>query len=192
MSCRGGGPYCGPETARLGPPSRAATILGRWGETGAAAMLLAGALWVGVDAALVGAWGGWVLLALAAPLGLWLRLAALRGLAAREGLGAGIASIDERRVTYMGPDTGGALSLDLLRAVDVQSGPEPIWILREEGGPVLRIPVDAAGADALPEALAALPGFSEPKALRALAMRGVALHPVWRRASDPARIISTI
>ncbi|MFT6774613.1 MAG: hypothetical protein ACJA1L_002327 [Paracoccaceae bacterium] len=191
MSCCGRGPYCGAEPERSGPPSRARAILSRWAETAAAGAITAAALAYGVDAVSVGAWGGWALLALAIPLALWLRLAAIRAISMRNGLGAGVAMVDERRVTYMGPETGGALSLDTLRAVDIESGDAPTWILREEGGPTLRIPAGADGADLLPEALAALPGFSEPKALRALAASGRAIHPIWRRPAPAAKAIST-
>jgi hypothetical protein len=190
MSCCGRGPYCGEEPDRDGPVSRPTAILSRWAETGIAALLLVLALRYGIDGALMGGWVGWALIALAALIGIWLRLAALKAWTARADLGPGVANVDERRVTYMGPETGGALSLDALRAVDVESGDAPIWILRQDGGPTLRIPAGADGADRLPEALASLPGFSELKALRALAAVGHALHPVWRRAVDPARAVS--
>lgn len=190
MSCRGNGPYCGPEPEKSGPASRPAAILSRWAETAIAALLLALALRYGVGGVRLGGWTGWVLIALAAPIGLWLRLAALKAMSARADLGPGVANVDERRVTYMGPETGGALSLDALRAVDVESGAAPTWILRQDGGPTLRIPAAADGADRLPEALAALPGFSEPKALRALGAAGHALHPVWRRASAASGVVS--
>jgi hypothetical protein len=166
-------------------------ILSRWAETGIAAALLAFALIYGIDAARLGGWPGWALIALAAPVAIWLRLAALRAWSRRADMGPGVASVDERRVTYMGPQTGGALSLDALRAVDVESGEAPIWILRQDGGPTLRIPAGAEGADALPEALAGLPGFSELKALRALGAAGHALHPVWRRGAGAPRAVST-
>ncbi len=152
--------------------------------------LLALALVYGIEAVRLGGWAGWVLIALAAPIALWLRLAALKALSGGRDLGPGVASVDERRVTYMGPETGGALSLDALRAVDVQSGAAPVWILRQGGGPTLRIPAAAEGADRLPEALAALPGFSETKALRALGAAGHALHPVWRRAPAASGVVS--
>lgn len=190
MSCRGNGPYCGPEPLNTGPPSRPMAILSRWLETGVAAAVLAVALIYGIDAVRLGGWPGWALIALAAPVAIWLRLAAQRAWSVRTDLGPGIASVDERRVTYMGPETGGALSLDALRAVDVESGDAPIWILRQVGGPTLRIPAGAEGADALPEALAGLPGFSELKALRALGAAGHALHPVWRRNSVVSGAVS--
>jgi hypothetical protein len=167
-------------------------ILSRWAETAIAAVLVALALRAGVNGVQMGAWGGWALLVLAVPLAIWLRIAALKAWSARTDMGPGVASVDERRVTYMGPQTGGALSLDALRAVDVESGEAPLWILRQDGGPTLRIPASADGADRLPEALAALPGFSEPKALRALAAAGHALHPVWRRSVSMTGAVSTM
>jgi hypothetical protein len=43
------------------------------------------------------------------------------------------------------------------------------------------IPVGACGADALPEAFAALPGFSVRRASRAFEEKGLGVRPIWRR-----------
>lgn len=183
MSCCGRGPYCGKEPEKSGPPSRSEKIVSRWGEALVSSVVAGALLHWGIKGVQLGGWVGWALLILAAPTLVWAWIAILRAAAPRRRGGAGVVMVEERRVTYMGPQTGGAISLDELRAVDVESGPDATWILREEGGPVLRIPAGAEGAEALPEALAGLPGFSEPKALRAIAAAGPAIHPVWRRAA---------
>lgn len=184
MSCCGGRPYCGKEPEKpSGPPSRAQKILGRWAEPGLSAAVAATLLYYGAESLRLGGLGGWVLVPTGAVCATWSWIAWAKALAGGRSGGAGVVVIEERRVTYMGPQTGGAVSLDELRAVDVESGPHATWILREQGGPVLRIPAGAEGVSALPEALAGLPGFSEPKALRAVAARDVAIRPVWRRLS---------
>ncbi|MGG7568344.1 hypothetical protein ACQ5SO_19500 [Rhodovulum sp. DZ06] len=166
------------------PPSRATALRLRWGEFAVSAALALILLRFGLENVLEGGIFGWSMVLLGGASVLWARLAFLRGLAGGRAMDPGVVMIEERRITYLGPETGGVLSLDELRAVDVESGPNATWILRETGGPALRVPAGASGVESLPEALAALPGFSEAQALKAIAGAGPAMHAVWRRGGD--------
>ena len=93
--------------------------------------------------------------------------ALLRGALARMRLAAaaeapGVVVVDEGRIGLYGPQGGGFVDLAALVAVEVEGGPERpdrAWVLRAEDGAALAIPFGAAGAEALPDALAALPGI---------------------------------
>lgn len=92
-----------------------------------------------------------------------------------------MVTVAERRISYFGPVEGGIAALDSLVAIDVESGPSPSWRLRLDDGRILRVPAAAEGAGALPEAFAALDGFSSARAAAALGARGRATFRVWRR-----------
>ena len=172
------------------PPSRATSIRLRWGEFAVSAALVLILTRFGLENVMEGGIFGWSMIAMAAACAVWARLAFLRALAGGRGLDPGVVMIEERRITYLGPQTGGVLSLDELGAVDVESGPNATWILRERAGPALRIPAGAQGVRDLPEALAALPDFSEARALKAIAAEGAAMHAVWRREVPAERSFS--
>jgi len=122
------------------------------------------------------------LLAVGAGFALWFWAALQRARFDGAGLpGPGVVTIDERRIAYFGPFDGGVISIDGLTAISIESGPEPVWRLRVSDGTVLRVPAAAEGAEDLPEAFAALDGFSPARAAHALAARGNATFPVWRR-----------
>ena len=165
------------------PAARATRLRLRWGEFAVSAALTLILIFFGAQNAMAGGVFGWTMMALGAGCGVWARLAFLRAYAGQRRDDPGVVVVEERRITYLGPETGGVLSIDALRAVDVESGPNATWILREAGGPTLRIPAGARGVRELPEALAALPEFSEARALKAIAAEGAAMHAVWRRAA---------
>ncbi len=166
----------------------ASALLRRWTEAvvsgGASAALLwygARTLWV---AGPLHGWFGWPLLTLGVGLGLWFWTAVQRARIDEAGagdLGPGVVTVDERRISYLGPLHGGVVALESLRSIDVLSGPDAMWILRLDDGRAIAIPSRAQGAEALPEAFAALPGFSTARAAQALEARGTATFPVWRR-----------
>ncbi|SET66796.1 hypothetical protein [Oceanicella actignis] len=158
----------------------------RWIEPAIAGALSAGALWLGGRtlglAGPIHGWIGWPLLALGAGLGLWFWAAVQRARLQGAGGGAsapGLVEVDERRIVYMGPVHGGAAALEAIAAIDVLGGADPVWLLRLSDGSRLAIPARAHGAEALPEAFAALPGFSTARAAQALA--GAGRRRVWRR-----------
>lgn len=109
------------------------------------------------------------------------------------GGGAGIVQIDERRLVYMGPLTGGVVDLDDLDRLDLdRSGRPAHWLLTAPGGPPVAIPVDAEGADALLDAFAALPGLRVEAMLAALGRGRGPAETLWRRqgaAPMPPRLV---
>lgn len=162
----------------------AARLIARWAETAAwAAAGLGAALWA-LGALHDPAWR-WGLAAAALALGFWFaRAAALSALAARDEARPGVVVIDERRIVYLGPETGGVASLNELAAIEVRPGRDgPDWALHgpPEAPGVVLIPAGAEGAAGLPDAFAALPGFAPGRALAALADPGPAGRVVWRR-----------
>lgn len=177
------------------PGARA--FLARWQEAGFGAGVLAAGLWVAAQ-------GGWILLpaggALAA-LGAALLLLALRRLRfAAAPATPGVVEVDEQQVGYLGPAGGGFVSLrELVELRLIARGGQRFWRLKQSDGQALLIPVDAAGADRLFDAFAALPGLESGALVAALAPAGApgaqalaapgqaGLGPViWRRASQTA------
>jgi hypothetical protein len=173
----------------LRPGARAA--LRRWGE--AAAALGAAALGVGwgIPGALRGSVLGWFALGAGVLALFWLRAALLGALASRPVTGAGVAVIREREIGYMGPFRGGFLELDDIARVEiylVADGGDPVWRLVGAQGESLAIPANAEGAGHLPEALSALPGFSDLAAVGVLQRPRTGRHVIWER--NPARRLS--
>lgn len=96
--------------------------------------------------------------------------------------GPGVVVVDEGRIGLLGPTDGGFVDLPALVSVAIAGAPgDPgrAWVLRAEDGSGLVIPFGAVGADALPDALAALPGIDF-----AAADHGGAT--VWRRSAPEA------
>ena len=80
--------------------------------------------------------------------------------------------------------TGGILDLDDLTevALDPRSYPDPSWILTGIGGQRIAIPINAAGADALFDVFAGLPGIKTGSVLDVLSRTPDALVVIWSRA----------
>lgn len=174
---------------RLRPEALA--LLARLREPALGGVVLAMGLWVATR-------GGWVLAAtgtLVAGLGLGWLVLALRRLRFRAGSAApGWVEVDEGRITYLGPKLGGSVSLpDLLEIRLLTLRGRSVWRLKQADGQVLLVPLDAAGAEALFDTFAALPGLSSAMLVAALDWRAgdgpglvSATRPldrlVWRRA----------
>jgi len=166
----------------------AAGAIRRWAEPVAAAALVLltggfGLRWTGQGGAL-----GWIALAAAALALFWLRAALLGALAARPVTGAGLVVLREGEIGYMGPNRGGFLDLDGLVRVEIYliaPGRDPVWRLVGADGEALTIPATAEGADHLPEALTALPGFSDFTAVGILQRDRPGRHVVWERPGLP-------
>jgi hypothetical protein len=149
----------------LRPEARAA--LWRWRELIAGAALLAFGLWWVATGLTVIRWLAVPVIAAGAAI-VWTGLQRLRF--RRGGGGAGVVEIDERRLSYWGPLTGGIIDLDDLARLSLDPGGKPLhWVLTPHQGQVLHIPVDAEGADALFDAFAALPGLPAERMLDLLA-----------------------
>ena len=149
-------------------------------------------LWKAVSAAASGAWLGLVLLvpgvlaAFAAISTIERALVAARSRAA----GPGVVTVQEGRITWMGPHGGATVAIDALVRVDVVNDAGGAfargarWELTDETGQRLSIPASAVNADALLDVLGGLPGFNNMSVVLAMSERDGRRH-VWRR-DDPA------
>jgi hypothetical protein len=100
--------------------------------------------------------------------------------------GEGVLVTDEGRIGYFGPHGGGFADLSTIVRVDVgQVADGPAWTLVSEEGERLVVPAGARGADALADALAALPGIDMRAAAAAISARAPVRVTVWRRADQP-------
>lgn len=158
--------------------------LWHWREALAAAAIALLGVWT------VGRAEGWLMQAVGALI-LAGALAALYAAVQRArfrsgGQGPGIVRVTERRIAYLGPRQGGAVSLNAIAEIALAPDPDGHhWELSHPEGPPLFIPVDAVGADALFDAFAALPGLDPAR------LAGVAERPangrviVWSRSVLP-------
>jgi hypothetical protein len=100
----------------------------------------------------------------------------------REGAAPGVVQVIEGQISYYGPDTGGFIGIgDIIELHLIRSG--KCWLLVGDDRTALEIPVSAAGADALFDAFASLPGLSTQTLLDALDATDQR-RVLWR---DPAR-----
>jgi hypothetical protein len=144
----------------LRPEAKAA--LWRWREVLAGAGALTFGLWL-VSTAFGAAWLiGW---GLTFGGGALIYTGLQRGRFRHAGGGAGVVDIDERRITYFGPETGGSLALEDLDTLAVVR--PHAWELTSSSAPPLLIPVDAEGAEALFDILSVLPGISAERLIAA-------------------------
>ena len=139
-------------------------------------IVLAG-LWIATRGGPVLAAIGLSLAALGAVL---LRSALLRLRFSRRRGDPGMVMVDERRVGYFGPDTGGFFEMGDIRAVDLMTYPTGAhWTLRGEGS-ALMIPTAARGAEQLFDLFASLHGFPMKRALDLVEGGGGATtHRLW-------------
>ncbi|MEL6700758.1 MAG: hypothetical protein AAFO58_03610 [Pseudomonadota bacterium] len=152
----------------------------RWVLLGGA-MAALGAWWV-LTGRLYLPYLGFVLIGVGALLALdgWRRLRFPSGTGAG---GPGVIEVDERRITYLTSEGGAALSIDGLTRVEVQTGRQGrlMWILRDAAGDQLYLPGDAQGADALFDALVALPGLNYAQAAEAAKAAGPDRFLIWQK-----------
>ena len=153
--------------------------LTRWREALAGAgVALLGLYWALSVGGLLG-WIGWLLL----PAGAGIAVIGFQRARFRsDGRGPGVVMIDEGEITYMGPLSGGSVSVaDLERLVLDPSSRPTAWVLEEPGQPILHIPVNADGAGDLFDVFSTLPGLKTERMLAELNGQGV--HPVviWER-----------
>lgn len=90
---------------------------------------------------------------------------------------AGVVTVDEGRIAYLGPIEGGVLGLSTLDRVEVSAGD---WVLTGSDGTRLRIPRGALGAEALPDALAPLPGLDLARAVAAFRLGRPFPVTIWQ------------
>ncbi len=160
------------------PEARAA--LWRWREalTGGALGAL-GLCWLVAGAGPLAWLGGALALAGGALIVAGLQRARFRGAA---GGGAGMVEVDEGRIAYFGPFTGGVVALSEMSALTLDRRRCPAhWVLSQPGRPDLVIPVDGEGAEALFDVFASLPGLRTEAMLRALHAADERPVEIWRR-----------
>lgn len=161
----------------------AAQLITRWREVlilGAFALLGA---WIALRPGLFFPILGWALLAVSILL-MPISIRRARFQPGEDGIG--LVRLREGRVGYMGPDTGGTISLDdldQLSLVVTRQGRH--WRLTQ-GPEVLEIPVDAVGADALFDAFTRLSGLSSARLLDALESLTPGEITLWSREHRPA------
>lgn len=168
----------------------------RWFETAAYAAITVLILWWLSGAVVDAYWRGGLMLG-AGFTGFWLtRAAYLSARASADRSGPGMVLIDERRITYLGPNAGGFASINALEAIELWAPDPPYyayaecWILRHQDAPEgLIIPTNAEGAGGLIDAFSALPGFEADKAVAALGAEEGSVATVWRRAEPPGLAI---
>lgn len=110
----------------------------------------------------------------------------------RDGGGAGVVEVDERQISYFGPNGGGAVAVEGLMRIEVraQRGEQRFdWLFTDMGGDVLTIPSNAEGALAIFDAVSVLKGARIENITVAAAAAGARdgeTRTVWKR--DRARI----
>lgn len=167
------------------PEAKAA--IRRWREVliGGAVVLL-GLSWAVGPRGLLG-WVGWGLI-----IGglVFVVVGLQRGRFRKGGGGPGVVSVDEGRITYFGPLSGGSVAASELERLALDPTAKPAhWVLQQPGQPDLFIPVNAEGAEALFDAFSTLPGLRTERMLAEL--NGHPVHPVviWeRRPMRPAHL----
>jgi hypothetical protein len=77
--------------------------------------------------------------------------------------------VDEAQISYMGPQVGGFVNVpDLIELRLVRLRGRRLWRFKQSDGQALLVPVDAAGADALFDVFATLPGLDMAAVLAAM------------------------
>lgn len=104
------------------------------------------------------------------------------------GGGAGVVEVDERRITYFGPEGGGSVSIDGLLSVTIVTtdmGPfasDLFWQFQDTADQQLIVPSNAEGAEALFDALSALPGVNYGAVIAASGSTKPQSFDIWRRS----------
>ncbi len=158
----------------------ATAAVSRWREVIAAGAIIAIGLWIALPPGGIIVTGfGYVLMALGA---VYMVPAVRRARFGSSGQGPGVVQVDERRILFMGPDTGGAMALDDLSVLSVRRDRDgkTAWVLAD-ATQLLVIPVDASGADGLFDAFAALPGVQIDRLIAAVQSRTHGSQRLWVR-----------
>ncbi|SLN53836.1 hypothetical protein [Pseudooctadecabacter jejudonensis] len=150
------------------------TLAWRWREVLFALALIGIGIWWGMAFFGIVAWIGWGLAVVAAGFAV---SAAQKVRFRGTSDGPGVVVLDERRVTYLGPEDGGVADLDLMVQLDVT--PAPAWRLINRDGHFIDIPTDAKGVEVLFDAFTALPGLNTEHMLSVLHRKKPAQMTVW-------------
>lgn len=102
--------------------------------------------------------------------------------------GEGVVVIDEARIAYLGPRGGGVVDLPAITRVEIVTRPHApdesahAWLITTDEGERLAIPLGAAGADRLIDALSPLPGIDLDAGAAAVAAGRAGSALLWRKA----------
>jgi ABC-type branched-subunit amino acid transport system permease subunit len=97
--------------------------------------------------------------------------------------GPGVVQVDEGQITYFGPLSGGVVAIaDLERLTLDQTSTPPHWVLDQRGQPPVFVPLNAAGAEALFDAYATLPGLRTERMLSELRRSTPHAVVIWERS----------
>lgn len=167
--------------------TEALNMIQRWRETLTGAVIAGIGFWWIAGAGGILFWLGLVLV----PTGLSLVGLGIQRARLRTGsVGPGIVQIDEGRVIYFGPLTGGGADLATLTRVEIDPTGRPVhWVLHPAGETPLFIPVNATGAEHLLDAFAMLPRFHTARAVALMTKPPATRKTLWQRgpASDRLR-----
>lgn len=96
--------------------------------------------------------------------------------------GPGLVEITERQLTYFDALGGQSFSFDDVIAITIRTDGAGgmVWLFERRAEPTARIPANAAGANAIFDALAAFDGVDYPQVLRAASSRVNASFAVWQ------------
>lgn len=99
--------------------------------------------------------------------------------------GAGIVQLDERRLTYFGPHTGGTVALENITRIERHPSRDGagLWVVGHPEGPALEIPANAEGADALFDVFAALPGLRTEEMLARIRQPATRAQVIWQKGT---------
>ena len=153
----------------------------RWRELIASLFVLGLGLFISIETFGFLRWIGWVLVGS----GFLLVIAGIQRGRFRQGTGGiGVVTVDEGRLGYFGPLTGGTVALDDMTglSLDRRSTP-PHWVLTARGNGPVFIPIDAEGADELFDLFSALPGIDTGVVLDALSRTGDDHITIWHRTT---------
>lgn len=99
--------------------------------------------------------------------------------------GPGVVRVDEGRIAYFGPLTGGAVARSEMSALVLDHTGRPAhWVLSQPGQPDLCIPVTASGAESLFDVFAGLSGMHTERMLHELGDTTPRRVELWRYAAD--------
>ncbi|MBC7155267.1 MAG: hypothetical protein H5U19_11795 [Rhodobacteraceae bacterium] len=110
------------------------------------------------------------------------------------GYGPGVIEVDERQITYFGPRSGSAVSVDALTRIDIVTtdrGPyadDVFWVFHAEDAAPMVVPFGAVGSDRLYDALTALPGLDPGRILAATRDFTPRTTVIWQRVNNRRRL----
>lgn len=105
--------------------------------------------------------------------------------------GAGVIELDERQLSFMGPDTGVIVPLGAVVRIEIETlgiqagddlaGDDLHWVFFTEEGEVSKIPASALGHEKLFDCLSGFPGAHYEKVIAASTTTQAGRFVIWRK-----------